>query len=276
MNTQSAGWRTVLVLGCAQALAAPVAAQSPSWDGMRSAGISVAAMKPNLADDEFSFATGAVLVSGKVRVGQSTLLVADLPFARGGISHSDGDRESSTTLGSPYLGIDVQTASGWSWAVGGRIPLQHEFGADDYATGIGFIGDSDRMDAYLSKVLVLSGSARYDGRSARGFTVRLQAGPILDTPFGDDADLEDAEMFVAYAATFGYTGSPLELSAGIVGRAVLSESDLQAGRRSIDYLVGEVALGSARVQPVFGGRVPLDADLREGLSSVVSVGLRIR
>jgi hypothetical protein len=277
MKTQHArSSLAVLALMSASVLTAgPVAGQSPSWEGTRDAALSLSVMKPNFEDGGFSFATAAMNLGGRIHLSESTLLVADIPFARGGIDEAEefGGAASSSTIGNPYVGIELRRPSGWSWAVGGRIPLQHEFGEDDYATLIGIIGDIDRSDAYLSKVMALSGSARYDVRTPDGFTARFQLGPIVDVPFGDEADMEDPEVMAAYTAMLGYASSALELSAGWVGRALMTESDLEDGERSIDHLVAELAIGSARVQPVIGVRRPLD-DI--GIGSVIAIGVRIR
>jgi hypothetical protein len=258
--------------------AAPAAAQDPSWGGMRDAGVEVTMMKPSFDDDEFGFATGVLAASARFRLSPSALLVTDLPIARGTLDRPGDTAGSSSTLGNPYVGIELQRPSGWSWATGVRIPIQREFGDDDYATGIGFLTDVNRGEAYVSKVLALSGSVRYDVRSTEGFTARFQLGPIVDVPLGDDSDMEDVELNAAYAAALGYAISRLELSGGWVGRAILSESDLGDGGRSVDQLFGELVLGGGRVQPTLGVRVPLDEGLSDGfgLNSVLTFGVRIR
>jgi hypothetical protein len=268
----------ILGLGCAGALAtAPLAGQNPSWEGAMEPGFELMVTKPYFADEGFTFATGTVQLSGRVRLSDPALLVFELPFTHAGIDVQGLGGESSNTLGNPYVGIELRRpASRWHWAFGARIPLKVESGDDDFASIVGIMSDLHRMEAYMSKVVAVSGSGAFEARSAAGFTLRLQGGPVLGIPFGDESDYEDPEAMLAYSAMVGHESSPLGVSVGLAGRAILTESDLESGQRTIDHLAAQLRLGSGRVQPIFGARLPLDDEYAEMLDSVVSIGVRIR
>ena len=245
---------------------------SQEWDGP--ANVALELDRPFFSyDDSFTALTGLGYLSGTFGGGRARFLF-DIPFARGGIDSGDFS-SSSSMIGSPYVGIGWVPAAertGFSGSVGARIPVPEGFvfGDDDYASGIGIMGDPDRLEAFLTETVTASGLLRYEYPLNEGVFVRgqLDADVLI---FTDPGSGDSVEAFTGWGGLLGWEGDAAFASAQLTGRVLLTEDGED---RMWHHLQGRAGMTFGAFQPWVGVRLPIQGDFVQDTDWTLQLGLR--
>jgi hypothetical protein len=274
--TTASGTRRVLGCGAlvaALALSATSARGqdiSQEWTGPPHLSLELA--KPFFEDDGFTTFSGLGYLSGTFGSGRTRFLV-ELPFARGGIDNVESS--SSSLIGSPFVGVARLSSTegrGVSGSLGVRIPVPEsfEFGDDDFAVAIGGIGDPDRLEAFLTETLTLSGAVRFEGSVAESVLLRAQVD--ADGLFFLDTEGDAVEAFLGWAGLARWEGDGPFAAGQVTGRILLTED---GDDRVTHHLHGRAGWSFGSVQPWIGARVPIQGQTTDFVSWTLQLGLRI-
>lgn len=266
---------TLFVVAPAGALAQPL------WVAPeRTGGFHVEYLRPDIEGS--SVASGAVYLGLRAPLGSHLALVGELPFAHGDFDLGSGaTQEANTTLGNPYVGIEVgPRRSTVHFEVGVRLPVLDE---PDAASSVGFLADPvDRPEAFLEDLLAVTVRAHYRRFDRSGFGFLLHAGATGWTaPDGADrnapsgtAPPED-EVVASYGARFGWMGTPGGFVAGVTGRTSVTDPNGSFEERTLTQLGGAGYLRLGPLRPGVQFRLPLDDRLREVVDVTIGVSLAV-
>ncbi len=228
-------------------------------------------LKPNFdGEDNTTFATSAIFLSGRIPVSDRLLLVAELPFAHFGIENFD---ESDTEFGNPYLGLEIRKPNSHLFAeLGFRPPLAPENNAAPLA---GTAADFDRFEAFVPDIFTVTGKGNFHRKNASNLVVRLRGGPTLWIDAGDA--LDETEFFLDYSGQVGYEGKQFSLMGGLTGRLRLwvSEADLDIGERTFHQFGAAASVALGMVRPGIHFRIPLDDGLTDAIDFVFGLHLGV-
>jgi hypothetical protein len=248
-----------------------LSAQSLWTDQSSDRAISVEFLKPEFeGDDDTDFLTSTIVLSGRMPISPTIAGEAELPFTRYGIDNDVIDR-SESAVGNPYLGVRIRSRS-VVYRVGIRLPIAPE----DKATALtaGRLTDYDRFEAFLSNVLAVNASATGQARLSDQATLQFGGGPVLLVST-EDTGGDDAEVYAQYFLLGEFDARTVLVKAGFTGRALLTESDLDFGERSIHQFGLGASLNTGMVRPGLLVRIPLDKDLREDVDYVVGLNVTV-
>lgn len=246
--------------------------------------------KPNFTDEylgggffsepqKTTFATAALFLSARWRLSGPLVLRAELPFINAGIKDQYyidplGDTiqtvgGSENQFGNPLLGLEIGLpGSPFSGEFAVRFPIvddQHLF-----SSGFGIFTDYDRFESFFPDIMTFTAIANYQYKGPTGLLLRLRTGPafMVVTEGGGDP-----ELFADYSAQAGYQGNRVTVLAGLTGRALVTESDLSFGERTIHQLGLSGSYSTGRFIPGILFRVPMDDDLSEILDFVFGINV---
>lgn len=175
--------RSVLV-GALLALAAPAVAPGQSvWnDPVDPPRAWLEMRRPVLAEelvggDGLTAASSAWFLGGRFRIAPDVRLVAELPFAHGEPESVPIFGSGTTSVGNPYLGLEIARDGATVWyELGARLPLAPE---DNFGGVVGLVADPvDRMEAFGNDLVPVSVMVNYAAATPEGFVVRLRGGGI--------------------------------------------------------------------------------------------------
>lgn len=263
-------------------IAVPALAQSVWLPVSRAPSMSLEGFKPVLDEGNRNFtpATSAFFLSGRMPVGENVMVTAELPFAHAGVKLSafgGTGTESSTTLGNPYLGVETASAASPVIAdLGIRLPLRKSRASESSAAIVGFLSDIDRMEAFREDLLSIGGHVGMRSQQASGLYLHARGGPIIWFNTADDHPGDNTEIFLDYVAQAGYDVGRYALISGLSGRTLATADEGSWSDRSMHQLgiSGSVAFGSVR--PGIQLRFPLDRDLDETLRYVIGLNLTVQ
>ncbi len=247
-----------------------MAAQSIWTSPSESSSFSVEWLKPEFSNaEDMSFFSSALFLSGRVWVHNNVRVVGDLPFAN--VDFKDG--EADLGVGNPYLGVEVGAPNSPLWGeVGVRAPLASE---DNSALGVGFWADYDRCEAFMPDVLSIVGLGHYQYQHRSGLSARFRAGPLFQVDTNKDAIGDRTEAYAVYSAHGWYDIEKARFGAGLTGRMLVTEADLNLGERTVHQL-GLFLIGKfGGVEPGLHLRMPLDQDLNDILDFVVGLNVTV-
>jgi hypothetical protein len=251
-------------------------AQTLTQDWLGPSNVSLELNRPFFADrTDFTAFTGLGYLSGMFGSGRTRFLV-ELPFARGGID-SEGFSSSSSMIGSPFVGVALTPTNGErgvSGSVGVRIPVPEGFvfGEDDFAPAIGVTGDPDRLEAFLTETVTLSGALRFERPVGETVTIRGQVdGDLLI--FTDSGGGDSTEAFLGWGGLVRWDGDAAFALGQLTGRYLATED---VDDRVWHQLQGQGGWTFGSVQPWIGVRVPVQGDLTEDVDWTLLLGVQVR
>jgi hypothetical protein len=250
-------------------LPATVAAQGVELNRDGRSGFAIEALRPTIDGGGTSIFSAAYFLSGHMQLGSGARLVAELPVGHASSTESDFEGGNSTRIGNPYLGVQFGKGS-TTFEVGGRLPLSGDF---DSATGIAMLGDVTRMEAFAPKLASLRASFRLDAPLSPTWTAGFQVAPMVWVPTGDNES--DNEVLLGYGAGVGYHTTSLRFQGRVVGRAIMTESDIDFSERTFHQLGLAADFGSGAVRPGIYVARPLDEDFSEEVKTVFGITLQI-
>ena len=256
--------------------AQPIWLEQPSGNS-----IAIEVLKPNFkGDDDFTFISSALFLSGRFSLGGNLIFVGEVPLAHANLDDikivdpSTGetifelDFESETIIGNPYVGLQFhKPGSNIFTEIGGRIPVTPD---DKFsASSIGASADFDRLEAFASDLLAITGKINYHNKNASNLVIRLRGGPTVWIP----TDEGDTELLLDYSAQVGYEGQQVSVIGGLTGRLIVTEEDLDFGERTFHHLGASASLNLGTVSLGIHFRIPIDEDLSDSIDSVLGLNL---
>jgi hypothetical protein len=181
-----------------------------------------------------------------------------------------GISESSSSIGNPYLGVQLQK-NWFTVDVGGRAPLASN---EEAATFLGLFTDLDRFEAFIPDGATVSAVARAETITSMGFGVAGFGGPAYMIYTGDETDI-DNELEMVYGVEASYRTGPLHAGARLSARWVTTE-DGSFGANSVHQAGIFANVGRGSIRPTFQFRIPIDDDLRETMKWSGGVGVQIQ
>jgi hypothetical protein len=246
---------------------APLPGQSLWLDRRADEAVGLEILKPNFdGNANTSLVTSTLMLSGRHAVGGRVRFVWELPAAIYG-----DDFQDEATIGDPYLGLEIRSSTGRVFGeLGVRAPLASE--DKDAARFTGMFTDLDRWDAFAVHFVPLKALVNYRSVAATGLVARVGGGPAfwISTQSGTDS-----EVMLHYNGQLGYESRQASMIAGVSGVAILSESDVDLGERTLHQLGAAASFGAGRLRPGVQLRVPLDNDLTGILDFVVGLHLTV-
>lgn len=245
--------------------------------------IAIEVLKPNFkGDDDFTFISSALFLSGRFSLGGNLIFVGEVPLAHANrddikiVDPSTGetifelDFEPETIIGNPYVGLEFRKpGSSIFTEIGGRIPVTPD---DKFsASSIGGSADFDRLEAFASDLLAITGKINYHNKNASNLVIRLRGGPTVWIP----TDEGDTELLLDYSAQVGYEGQQVSVIGGLTGRLLVTEEDLDFGERTFHHLGLAASVRLGTVQPGIHLRFPIDEDLNDIIDFVFGFNLGI-
>jgi hypothetical protein len=212
----------------------------------------------------FTFGSMIWMLTGKAQLSQSTILVTEFDVAHAGYKDSYSMYywyempKPQTAIGNPYFGLEFQNPKSPLYGrVGVRVPVASEDKGDALAFGV--YSQFGRFEAFLPKVTTVSVQAGYIKRFAdRPIVIRGYLQPNLMIP-----NEGDAEVISDVSGEFGVQTHYVDVTVGVLGRVLLTESDLEFSERTM-FLFGSAASVNISQASVGGYvHIPLDHDWQD-------------
>jgi hypothetical protein len=193
-------------------------------------------------------------------LGASAHLIADW-----GVSIAGTDGGTDATFANPEVGIGFRNQEGKTRALLTVVlPFAFGVGDDDASVATGAITDVLWPERYADEVMSIN--AAVTPSTALGERTQLMADIYLSAlvPTGDG----DTELFSRYGLGVEHELDTVRLRGALEGLAILSESDLSFGDRTLHRLL--LAVDGIGGGPGAFVQIPLDDEL-EGLDAVVGL-----
>ncbi|MFQ5708206.1 MAG: hypothetical protein ACE5HO_12185 [bacterium] len=263
-----------------------LSAQTIWLEQHRGISITVEFLKPYFVDSNSSFATSVLFFTGGLSLSQTITIVGDLPLAHHGYRDDFGlERfKSSTIIGNPYLGVEIQKQAFPVFAeLGFRLPLgtdRDEFFDESRATGIGMFTDPDRFEAFRLYDLTATARLKYRSKLGSDFLLHLQGGwsggGSVDGEYGPPGF-----QTLDYGFQLGYQIEQVCIIGGLTGRYLLDGSTFHLQRydrrgRTAYQVAVAASRGFGAVRPGVVFRVPVDDYLNDEIHFVLGLNLGIR
>lgn len=233
--------------------------------------IAVEGLKPFFDGGGLSFFSTAWFVSGRLRTGNTVVLVGEIPFAFASFDDPFFRSESDAAVGNIYFGAEFGSQSSPAFLeLGVRAPLSPENTA---AFPVGTFTDLDRWEAFVPNLVPVSLLGNYYSMSEHGLVLRFRGGGIVWVPTETGPDTELLALLNAQVgfqrpdAKFGVLGGLTSRITVTTSGSFSERSAFQAGAN------GWFALG--RVRPGILFLVPLDSELRDIVSLTVGLNAQI-
>lgn len=224
-------------------------------------------VRPQFDGLDLSFPSPMLYGTVRWPVSGALSFVGELPLA---LFSTQG--ASATVLGNFYVGIEQVPAggSGFVAAVGARLPIASESGDfGGFGQTFAALGDFDRLEAWGEDTWALTGRV---GRRW-GTSGSLQTGFSVGATYWAPDRLEN-ELLADYRAHAAYRAEKVSVGVEFTGRAIVTESDLSLGERTIHQLTLGIGLDLGRLWPSASLRVPLDSDLKDSsFNNALGLGL---
>ena len=181
------------------------------------------ALQPNMEGFDSKPLSGAFFLSGRGSVAPRLFVVGELPFARHKSTYLIfGPLDySSSTIGNPYVGLELKLGSGPAFLeFGVRPPL-----ADDtefLASLTGQLADVTRWEAFSQRTFSILAAFNLREVTPSNIAFRLRVSPALALPTGNN-NASEAKFYGIYSFQVGYEGTKARIGAGMSGRSQLTD-----------------------------------------------------
>lgn len=274
MLRRASFWFVLLLLGTAL----PTTAQSVWTTPPRHADqISVEWLKPLFDDgEEVSVLTSSLVISAQAMLTDRLMLVGELPVATARFNSLSGFRDAetpSTSVGNPYVGLEVRSADAPLFLeVGFRPPTTDDPGF--WPSAIGSLTDLNRLGAYTVNQLPFQfvGNYYHDPASSP-LSARLRVGPEVFFPAIGGAP---ATMVLTYGAQGWYTDPDewLRVGLGLTGRWNTGRN-AGFGESSLHHVTATLQGTFGDFHPGVVVRLPLEASYREAFNAVIGLTVTV-
>lgn len=236
-------------------------------------------LMPTLAqDDPYVDISGYTLsLSGRVKIGERTLLTAEIPYVSTTMSISYpmfgiSESETKSALGNIYVGLEtIQDKGPVFWEVGMRLPTLSEKKSD--AAMLAIFGDVNRWEAYVHHLLALQAALNYRNAYQSGIVLFFRTGPSIWIPTKSGAN-NDTEVFLDYGGGIGYENETIRVGGGVSGRVIITEEEfLFNDKRAYHHAELGVNVRLAQFRPAVFIRFPIEKELKDAISKTFGFSL---
>ncbi|MCH8957826.1 hypothetical protein IIA28_21305 [candidate division KSB1 bacterium] len=251
--------------------------------------MSVEFLKPYFVSSNSNFATTVLFFTGRLSLSQTIIIVGDLPLAHHGYKDVFGLEgfESSTIMGNPYLGVEIQKQAFPVFAeLGFRLPLGTDRFKEDVhdpesrATGVARIADPDRFEAFRLYDLTVTARLNYRRKLGSDFQLHLRGGW---SGGGSNREYGPGDFqTLDYSVQLGYQIEQVSIIGGLTGRYLLDGSTFHLSRhnprrgRTAHQIAVAASMGFGAVRPGVHFRVPVDDYLNGKLRFILGFNLVIK
>lgn len=254
---------TLILFG---SLTTPARGQSIWMPRDREHAVLLEALHPSLEGASPDFPTGELVLGARLGLGEAWSIAAELPYARCGAFLGDGlflgDFPSSSTVGNPYLGVELHPTADFFMELGVRPPLTSD--DEGLASLVGASADAGRKLAFAPYTVFGFLPSVYDAVSVQGlfnvrhvteegFLARVRLGPALVLPTEDGPD---TEVLALYALQMGYEGRSVRAGGAFSGWSWVTEDSGNLGARTVTQLEVHADFGPWNVRPGLELKIP--------------------
>jgi hypothetical protein len=253
-------------------LQAPVAAQDLWPEPRREATVDFEWVRPRIDGTDLGTFAGLYRLSVAVPVDAKARAVVVVPYTVADIESPFAEDENAA-LGNIYVGAEIGPPGGTlTGQLGAYLPTTPD---DAYDPAIlGFLGDFDRLEAYLPNSLSMRAGIQYRRTDPGGILYGFRFGGSGIAPTGGGGG--SAELIIDYGLIFGVQTEWLRLAATVDGRfGATAGAGIPLGDLTVHQAGFEAVLLGWRVEPRLIVRVPMDEQL-DGVGPMVGVGLTAR
>lgn len=246
---------TALLVAALSAFGPPAAgAQSLLLEQENVSYVGFELLKPHFVHGgNIGFMTLSTYASVRYKVSEQTAVVAELPYANYDPKSSFYDSEDQ--VGNIYLGIEqLEGHSGLGTELGVRLPTAGKSGTGS-ATAVSVFSDVNRWEGAYDELWAIQAAVSYRQVDQQGVGFRLRVGPYLFIPTNG----ADAEVMGLYAFQGYYLADGGQVTAGISGRILITESG-NFGQRTFHQLDLGGSLHLQQFRPGVSVRIPLDTN----------------
>ncbi len=248
--------------------------------------IDVETLRPTIRRDAArrpqDIVSGVVFVTAHRAVGPSASIVVDLPIAHGsfgpaGSAVAGAPAASGSSIGSPYLGLEIGRPGHGAFAeLGFRPPVvgTPRSANDSASLAVGRFADLERADAFTPGSGAISALFGYGWNAGQGLRVQVRGGPVGQFLTAGTRAAPMA-LWLAYAAEAGYGIGDLGLTAGIAGRAMMTPLVAGASGATGHQAVAGFHLRVGRFHPGATLRVPIGGALSRSVGAVFGLDLGV-
>jgi len=159
-----------------------------------------------------------------------------------------------------------------SWFDAGvRIPLASDNSSASSAQFAGVLGDFDRAEAYVPKLVSVGLMFTGQTRTSEGIVTRGSFGFSVLQPTGSASGTTNA--YLNYGGYLGLKVPLLQMLAGVTGRFVLTGSATDLSDRVVNQLSISASLMRGTWHPTVYVRLPLSSNLSNALNYTLGFGL---
>lgn len=263
---------TSLVFLATALLQLPAAAQDLWPEPRREATVDFEWVRPRIDGADLGTFAGLYRLTVAVPVDERARVVVVVPYTVADIE-SPFAQDDDAALGNIYVGAEIGPPGG---TLTGQLGAYLPTAADDaYDPAIlGFLGDFDRLEAYLPNALAMRGGVQYRRTDPGGILYGFRFGGSGIAPTGGSGG--SAELIIDYGLIFGVETARLRLAATVDGRfGATAGAGIPLGDLTVHQAGFEAVLLGWRVEPRLVVRVPMDEQL-DGVGPMVGVGLTAR
>lgn len=199
----------------------------------------------------------------------SIVLEGELPIV---MAKAEGAPSGGTLIGNPFLGVATLPTSSFIGELGVRLPIASASTPEKtVAELVGILGDIADFDAYAEDILTIRGTIGYRSLRPDHLALRAALRPTLMSPTGSSTG--SSELFLDYGFQLGYETARYTAGAMFNGRAILTESGLSLGERTLHEIGIGGSLIAGQWRPGLILRLPLDKDMSDTMQP--SLGLKV-
>jgi hypothetical protein len=250
----------------------PAAAQDLWPEPRREATVDFEWVRPRIDGTDLGTFAGLYRLSVAVPVDQRARVVVVVPYTVADIESSFAPDEDAA-LGNIYVGAEIGPPGGTiTGQLGAYLPTTPDAGGDPAI--LGFLGDFDRIEAYLPNTLSMRAGIQYRRTDPGGILYGFRFGGSGIAPTGGGGG--SAELIIDYGLIFGVGTPRVRLSGTLDGRLFATTGgSVGLADRTVHQAGVEVVLLGWRVEPRLIVRIPMDEQL-DGVGPMVGVGMTAR
>jgi len=236
--------------------------------------VSIEILKPSFEDDNFTFFTTSIFLSGEFKLSEKVSFKTTIPMASAKLDENFPEfDESEFAFGNIYLGTKIyhQSKNSW-WEIGLHLPTA----SDDksMASGVGLFSDLNRFESFIIDFITIPVIFNHQKRRETGFQYRLRVGPDIVISTADDSG--DNELFFDYGGQVGYGNDVFSVMTGFFGRAIITESDIDFSERTFHQIGVGFNYNIGTFTPGLSLNIPVDDDFSDVLDFTVGLHANIR
>ncbi len=259
-------------------------------EGDRHKTVSLEMLRPDfVGKDETTVPTAAWFLSIRWPLGKGALLLGELPFSHYGNAIDNGETESRSIIGNPYIAVELPLRELPIFVeLGVRAPLVSgdepprvyvqpaESDGQTQARRIGTFSDLSRTEAFALNRLTITAIIKRRIKTEFGVGFCVYGGPRFSLSTTDHWQ-DRSELLFSYGALAWFDEERASVRVGFFGQVILTESELPF---SSDAHVHQMTFGArfrvGKVHPGFNFSLPFNDDIGNTLEYVFGLNVTLQ